>query len=208
LYNWRGVIRKYSDWKLSVIIPIFKKGDNWECLSHRGISVLSVLGKVYSRILETLLKEQVEHQLEEAQCGFLQGRSTQDLIFTLRQISEKVIEYDSEVHICYLDLEKAFDRVPGKEIWCVLKKCNVEGSLVAAIMSYCRTCRNQILTANMVSEEFRTTADVRQGDILSPYLFIILMDDIMKECKQCTTDFTLGNWKMRLVQISRDGIFR
>jgi hypothetical protein len=81
------------------------------------------------------MKEQVEHQLEEAQCGFRQGRSTQDFIFTLHQISEKVTEYDSEVHICYLDLEKAFDKVSWREIWRVVKKRNVEGSLVAAIRS-------------------------------------------------------------------------
>jgi hypothetical protein len=77
-----------------------------------------------------------------------------------------------------------------------------DGSLVADIRCYYRTCRNQICTANTVLEEFRTTAGVRQGDILSPYLFIISMDDIMKDCKQHTRDFTMGNWKMRPVQIS------
>jgi hypothetical protein len=53
-----------------------------------------------------------------------------------------------------------------------------------------------------VSAEFRTTAGVRQGDILSPYLVIILMDDIMKDCKQRTRDFIMGNWKMCPVRIS------
>jgi hypothetical protein len=62
-----------SDWERSVIIPIFKKGDNRKCSNHRGSSLLSVPGKVYSWILETRLKEQVEHHLEEAQCGFQQG---------------------------------------------------------------------------------------------------------------------------------------
>jgi hypothetical protein len=140
------------------------------------------------------LKERLEHQLEEAQCGFRQGRSSQDLIFTLRQISEKVIEYDSEVHICYLDLEKAFNRVPWREIWSVLKERNVEGSVMAAIRSYYRTCRNQIRTANTMSEEFRTRSGARQGDILSPYLFIILIDDIMKDCNSVlgTSQWEIG----------------
>ena len=67
---------------------------------------------LYSRILTQRITEFMEDQLEEAQCGFRKGRSTQDLIFTFRQIMEKKIEYGKELHVCFVDLEKAFDRVP------------------------------------------------------------------------------------------------
>lgn len=120
------------DWELATIIPIHKKGDNRECSNHRGISLLSIPGKVYSRILEARLREATEHELEEGQCGFRRNRSTQDLIFTLRQITEKTIKYDSELHLAFIDLEKAFDKIPWNLLWSVLEKKNVNKTLILA----------------------------------------------------------------------------
>ena len=65
-----------KDWEVAIIIPIYKKGDSRECENHRGISLLSVPGKIYSRILTQRITEFMEDQLEEAQCGFRKGRST------------------------------------------------------------------------------------------------------------------------------------
>jgi hypothetical protein len=81
------------------------------------------------------------HYLQETSCSYA---AFYDLSLDKIEHSEIVLpphkqlgmvglkKYDSEVHICYLDLEKDFDIVPRREIWCVLKKHDVEGSLVAA----------------------------------------------------------------------------
>ena len=66
------------------IIPIHKKGSSMECSNYRGI-LLSVPGKVYARIIERRLRAKVEEQ----QSGFRPGRSVQDHIFTVRQLTEK-----------------------------------------------------------------------------------------------------------------------
>ncbi|KAI5747504.1 hypothetical protein M8J77_015356 [Diaphorina citri] len=191
-----------KDWELATIIPIHKKGDNRECSNHRGISLLSIPGKIYSRILETRLRDATETGLEESQCGFRRGRSTQDLIFTLRQITEKTIKFDSELHISFIDLEKAFDKVPWNLLWSILEKKNVNRRLVLGIKSFYRSCRNQVRTCGSTSTEFKTTCGVRQGDILSPYLFILLMDDVIKACKQRTKKFNIGYWKLQPVFIT------
>ncbi|XP_073989088.1 uncharacterized protein [Rhodnius prolixus] len=191
-----------KDWELSVIVPIFKKGSNRECNNHRGISLLSVPGKLYGRILETRLRRKVDHLLGEDQCGFRSNRSTQDLIFTLRQIMEKNIEYDKEVHLCFIDLCKAFDRVPRSMIWEILAKRNVNKALIERIKSFYRNCRNYVRTSNLSSEVFTTTAGVRQGDSLSPLLFIIFMDDILKACQNKTKNFQLGYRNLQPVTFS------
>lgn len=193
--------RIVKDWEVAILIPIFKKGDNRECRNHRGITLVSVPGKVYSRILETRLRVEVENKLEETQSGFRPGRSVQDHIFTLRQVIEKTIEYDRDLYLCFIDLEKAFDRVPWQELWRVLKKREVSPELLKAIQSFYKVSRCYVRTGNNSSEEFRVTAGVRQGDILSPYLFIILMDDIFKEVKTKMRKFTVGYWKMKHVNI-------
>ena len=78
-----------KDWEVGIIIPLYKKGDSKECDSYRGITLLSTVLKVYERVLEVRLRKIIENQLEESQSGFRKGRSTQDHVFTLRQIMEK-----------------------------------------------------------------------------------------------------------------------
>jgi hypothetical protein len=102
---------------IAIIVPMYKKGDNRLCQKHRGISLLRIPGNIYERIFESRLRSNAEDQVEESQCGFRPNRSTQDLIFALIQISEKTIEYGKEVHLCFLDLVKAFARVPRSELW-------------------------------------------------------------------------------------------
>jgi hypothetical protein len=74
-----------EDWKIAVIIHIFKKGNNRECHNHGGISLLSVPSKIYTRILDNRLRAQVEDTLEDSQYGFRKNRSIQDAIFEIRQ---------------------------------------------------------------------------------------------------------------------------
>ena len=72
-----------SVWHTGVVVPIFKKGDRRVCSNYRGITLLSLPGKVYSRVLERRLRLIVEPQLQKEQCGFRPGRGTVDQLFTL-----------------------------------------------------------------------------------------------------------------------------
>ena len=109
------------DWQTGVVVPIFKKGDRKQCTNYRGISLLSLPGKVYAKCLERKCREIVESKLKDGQCGFRPGRSTTDQIFTLKQIFEKSWEYGKDLFACYVDLEKAYDRVPREKLWKVLQ---------------------------------------------------------------------------------------
>ena len=85
---WKtGEVRK--QWQTSVLIPIDKKRDKKKCTNYRGISLLSLPGKVYAKCLEKRCREIVKPQLQDAQCGFRPGRSTMDQIFALQQVFEK-----------------------------------------------------------------------------------------------------------------------
>jgi hypothetical protein len=128
---------------------------------YRGILLLRVPGKIYSRIFETRLRQEMENKLKETQNGFRPGRSVQDHIFTLRQVIEKVIAYDRELCLCFIDLEKAFDRIFWKELWKVLKQNNVNKGLMEAIQIFYKKCRCYVRTSNNKSEEFIVTAGVK-----------------------------------------------
>ena len=127
------------DWQTGVIISVFKKGDRKQSANYRGISLLSLPGKVYAKCLKRKCREIVESNLEDGQCGFRASRSSTNQIFTLKQIFEKSWEYGKDLFACFVNLEKAYDRVPRDKLWKVLREYGVDGQLLRSIKSfYCR----------------------------------------------------------------------
>jgi hypothetical protein len=169
-------------WNKSEICPIFKnKGDAQDCKNYRGISLMSHVGKVYERILEHRLRSKVEETLSEEQSGFRPGRGTVDQISALKIFLEKSWGFGMEKHICFLDLEKAFDRVPRAKMWSVIAETGISTQLLQAIKS---TYHNQESTVTGGRDSFSVSTGVRQGSVLSPLLFIVYLDRVMKEVPQ------------------------
>ena len=79
-----------QDWKLAEVVPLYKsKGKRSECWNYRGISLLSVPGKVFASIILNRCKDALDQVLREEQCGFRKSRGCTDQLFALRQILEK-----------------------------------------------------------------------------------------------------------------------
>ena len=107
-----------EDWQNAIVVPIWKKkGSKKDCSTYRGISLLSHVGKMYAKILEQHTRAKTEHLLSDAQFGFRKGRGCTDAIFALRQLCERSIEYNQDLHLVFLDQEKAFDRVNRDKLW-------------------------------------------------------------------------------------------
>ena len=112
-----------QDWMDACIVPIYKgKGDKKECNNYRGISLLSVVGKLYGRIVIGRVKQITEMSIGEEQGGFREGRGCVDQVFTLRMIVEKFREKKKDLYMCFMDLEKAYDRVCREKMWLVLEE--------------------------------------------------------------------------------------
>ena len=109
-----------QEFKDAQIVHIFKrKGDRSVCDDHRGISLLSIPGKILARIILNPLMQHVnDHNiLPQSQCGFRGSRSTMDMIFTARQLQEKCREQQQELYPVFVDLTKAFDSVDRSALW-------------------------------------------------------------------------------------------
>ena len=102
---------------------------------YRGISLLSHVAKMYAKVLEQRTRYKVEQLLSEAQMGFRKGRGCTDAIFTLRQLSKKVIEHDREPDIVFVDQKKTFGRVNRDKLWQTLEMYNIQGQLLDSIQS-------------------------------------------------------------------------
>ena len=121
VYIWRTE-QIPQNWKDANIVPIFKKGSRKECGNYRGISLLSVAGKILARIILNRLDKICSQILPETQCGFRSNRSTIDIVFSLRQIQEKCTEQNMELYTVFIDFTKAFDTVSREGLWSVLRK--------------------------------------------------------------------------------------
>ena len=105
-----------SAWRDSVLVPIFKeKGDIQEGKNYRGIKLLTHTFKIWERVLDRQVRECMD--IHESQFGFMPGRSTTDAIFIIKQTIEQCREGQKDICVTFIDLEKAYDRVPREEIW-------------------------------------------------------------------------------------------
>ena len=101
------------------MVPLYKgKGDVHGCSNFRGKSLLSVVEKVYGRLLIKRIKDKTENVIAEVQGGFRRGRGCTDQIFIVRQICEKHLGRGKDVYFAFLDLEKAYDTVELIEMQC------------------------------------------------------------------------------------------
>ena len=100
-----------EEWEDSYTIPIFKgKGDALLCSKYRGVRLLEHPMKMWEKILEERLRKIVN--IDQSQFGFQQGKATTDAIFIIRQLQEKYTAKKRKLYHVFVDLEKAFDRVP------------------------------------------------------------------------------------------------
>ena len=91
--------------------------------NHRGISLLSIAGKILARILlNRLMKHLEQGLLPESQCGFRKERGTIDMVFAARQLQEKCQEQNVDLCSTYVDLTKAFDTVSREGLWRIMAK--------------------------------------------------------------------------------------
>jgi len=172
------------DWQKAVIVPIHKKGSKTQCKNYRGISLLSIPGKVYASVLEKRIRAITERKVLEEQGAFRRGRSCVDQLFIVRQLGEKIIEKNRRMLMVCVDLEKAYDRVDRELLWKVLRTYGVNGALMRAVKSLYENSKACVIVQGKESDWFKVGQGVRQGCTMSPWLFNIFMDNIVREAKQ------------------------
>jgi len=164
-----------EEWRDSTLIPIFKnKGDIQDCSNYRGIKLMSHSLKMWERVIDSRLRNKVE--VSQQQFGFMPGRSTSDAIFALRQLMEKYREGQKSLHCIFIDLEKAYDRVPRQEVWNCLRMKNVEEKHIRLIQDMYTGSRTRVRCAAGETDDFDVTVGLHQGSALSPFLFAIVID--------------------------------
>ena len=159
-----------SAWEKIFIVCLYKgKGDALE----RGLKLTEQVMKVLERIVDSLIRQLVS--IDDSQFGFIPGRGTTDAIFVVRQLQEKYLAANKRLYMAFVDLEKAFDRVPWKVIWWALRKLGVEEWIVRLVQGMYANAWSCVHVDEGYSEQFVVKVSVHQGSVLSPLLFIIVL---------------------------------
>ena len=178
-----------NDWLRAIIVPIYKgKGDKSGCKNYRGISLLSIPGKVYGSILIEKVRSLTERLIGEEQCGFRSGRGCVDQVFVMKQMSEKFVGKNKSLYVAYMGLEKAYDRVDREAMWRVLGMYGINGQLLKAVQSLYEKSEVCVRVCKEECEWFEVGVGLRQVCVMSPWLFNLFMDAVVKEVREKAGD--------------------
>ena len=170
-----------EEWKRGHLVKLPKKGDLSSCNNWRGIMLLSIPGKVLSRIILERLKTALDKTLRDEQAGFRQDRSCTDHIATMRIIIEQSLEWQTPLYTVFVDFQKAFDSVDRNIIWRLMHHYGFPQKFVTIIQQMYEDATCQVIHDGKLTEPFTVQTGVRQGCLLSPTIFLMVVDWIMRQ---------------------------
>ena len=155
-----------DDWKVAEIVPLYKsKGKRSECSNHRGISLLSVPGKVFASVILNRCKDSVDRVLREEQCGFRKSIGCADQLFALRQIIEKSMAFQLDISFCFIDFQAAFDSVDREQMYQIMKHYGLPQKVINIIRNHYDGFKCRVKAEGEKGRLFDVRTGVRQGDV-------------------------------------------
>ena len=169
-----------TDRQESFILNFYKgKGDALERGNYRSLKLTDQVMKLLERVLDSFIREMVD--IDTMQFGFVPGRGTTDAIFIIRQLQEKYIAANKPLYFAFVDLEKAFDRVPRKVLLWALRSLGVEEWAVPVIKGMYTDVKSRVRVNGQYSKELGVGVGVHQGSVLSPLLFILVLEALSRQ---------------------------
>ena len=181
-----------KSWTFAKLFTIFKKGSRHLADNYRGISVINAIAKIYDMILCSRLKKWFIPYREQA--GAQEKRGCQEHIVTLRLLIDFAKRKKQTLFVTFVDFSKAYDMVPRKILFSVMKRLGCGTVMLIAIIAMYQVTHSIIGTAIITA-----TIRVRQGSPTSCLLFVLYINDLIKIIKENSGNDGFLSWLHLLV---------
>ena len=170
----------------TIMVPLEKKANATECGDYRTISLISHASKIMLKILtkRTEAKAEAINFIGEDQLGFRRGKGTREAIAILRTLGERSMQHGKDMYICFVDYEKAFDRVNWCRLMRALERIGIDWKDRRLIKNLYMGQTVMIRIDGINSKPGKIGRAIRQGCPLSPLLFNIYIEEIVREAME------------------------
>ena len=151
-----------------------------ECSNYYTIALTSHASKVMLKIPQARLQQYMNHELPDVQAGFRKSRGTRDQIANIPWIIEKAREFQKNIYFCFIDYAKAFDCVDHNKLWKILKEMETPDYLICLLRNPYAGQEAAVRTEHGTTDWFQIGKGIHQGCMLSPCLFNLYAEYIMK----------------------------
>jgi hypothetical protein len=192
------------DWLRAIKVPVLKKGDGSEYDQYRGVTLLSVVDKLYGMVLERRVRVFCEKRglLTEEQFGFRQGKACRDALFALSEILKN--RGKEKVFIGFLDITKAFPSIFQDGLWFKLRKIGIDGKMWRVLKDLYRVSECAVRVNGVADDFYRDEVGLREGCVLSPLLFSLYINEMAEEITRRGDGWMVGGRKISLLMFADD----
>ena len=156
-----------------------KKGNAKECSNYHTITLILHASKVMLEILQARLQQYANRELPDVQAGFRKGRGTRDQTANIHWIMEKAREFQKNIYFCFIDMPKPLTVWITINCGKILKEMGIPDHLTCLLRDLYAGQEATVKTGHGTTDWFQTGKGVRQGCILSPWLFNFYAEYIM-----------------------------
>ena len=178
IYNTGAIPR---DWLKSTFITIPKKSKPKKCEEYRTISLMSHVLKLFLKIIHERIYRKLEERIGQSQFGFVSGLGTREALFSVQVLVQRCRDVNVDVHLCFIDFEKAFDKIKHQKLLDILLNTGMDDKDIRIIANLYWMQSARVRVDGELTDEVAILRGVRQGCVLSPLLFNIYSEEIFKQ---------------------------
>jgi hypothetical protein len=169
-----------NDWLVSELTMIYKKGNPNDPSNYRGIASSRIIVKIFFKLIAIRITCHINPHLNNSQNGFRKNRGTAEHILLLRRLIEESESWNTPLILVFIDFVKAFDSVNWCQMWSILKAYRVPARIINAIKLLYIGSNARVVTKDGLTDPVKFQSGVKQGCVLAPFLFVIVVDFVLK----------------------------